>query len=89
MSMHKTLAHRADIQQALQDHHLVHDKPSQLSDGFRSGWLARERSIRKTVEDAMKTLKYVGQNPNDKVFNAHITSSSYNELRKLLGEIDG
>ncbi len=40
MSMHKTHAHMADLNEALKQHHLPHDKPSQLADCFRSGWLA-------------------------------------------------
>lgn len=40
MSLHKKYAHLADLNEALKQHNLPHDKPSQPADFFRSGWLA-------------------------------------------------
>lgn len=44
MSLHKIHANREDLNEALKLHRLPHDKPSQLADAFRSGWLFRERN---------------------------------------------
>ena len=40
MSLHKKYAHLTELNEALAQHNLPHDKPSQPADFFRSGWLA-------------------------------------------------
>ena len=66
MSMHKTHAHEVRIQEQLKRHGLKADTPSQLADGFRSGYMA----AREDYKEAVELLEYTLKAPKDKEFIA-------------------
>lgn len=56
MSLHKRYADDAALNQALIDHRLPHDKPSQLADAFRTGWLAARREHPTLTPDQQRAI---------------------------------
>lgn len=56
MSLHNQYAENAPLNQALINHRLPHDKPSQLADSFRAGWLAAKREQLELTPDQRKAI---------------------------------
>lgn len=64
MSLHKKYAHMEDLNDALRNHGLPVDEPSQNADCFRAGWLAMVERIALTGEpgDIEKAMRVVSEN---------------------------